>query len=338
MPFPFPEQSGVGTRQLRANAGLALPDLGRLQSDATKAIQLCAPAVPHVSLTASIGELFAGLPLLPGQSLLKGINSAAYGDEYLNLVFGLLPTLSDAKKFSSTMRDLSLKLWQLRRDAGRRVRRSWGYPLEQRAEVFGASELSNVNLYAANSGSLGFKQVTDYGGSSTTGSLGNFSQITQLLMRESRSCWFSGSFTYFLPEIPGLSGRIERYMSEHDRLLGLQMDSNAAWQLSPWSWLIDWFTDISENLAAIQVAHDDNLVMNYGYGMEKTVRSAVLKTSFLTPNPKIAEGAAFVNTAWETTTKRRIRANPYGFVSSADGGAWSPYRMAVLAALGITRA
>jgi len=115
------------------------------------------------------------------------------------------------------------------------------------------------------------------------------------------------------------------------------MDSNAAWQLQPWSWLIDWFTDISENLAAIQVAHDDNLVMNYGYGMEETVRSLVLKTTFTEPNPKVNRGTQFLQTAWETRTKRRIRANPYGFVSSANNGAWTPYRMAVLAALGISR-
>lgn len=154
-----------------------------------------------------------------------------------------------------------------------------------------------------------------------------------------REIQFSGSFTYHIPEIPGFSGRLEKYMSEHDRLMGLTLDAKAAWQLSPWSWLIDWFTDIRENIAAISVAHDDNLVMNYGYAMDHSVWNVTAKTMFAPSYTKLNFGATkFLNTSWKTEAKRRIRANPYGFVSSADGGFWTPYRMAVLAALGISRA
>lgn len=339
MPFKFSLETAITGRSLRSRDGIPAPDASDLESYGTKAIGLCAPGVPSVSVTTSVGELLLGLPSIPGYSLLKSGAFGTSGSEYLNIVFGIIPTLSDAKQLGKILSDLSMHLYQFRRDIGKRVRRNFVYPVQQVGDIFDSTEFSACNLFAGNTGQVGFKTNYDVpGGSSSTGSLGDFRSGTQLFMLETREIWFSGSFTYFLPELPGFSGRIERYMSEYDRLLGLTMDSSAAWQLMPWSWLIDWFTDISENLAAIQIAHDDNLVMNYGYAMDRSKRTVIMKTVFNPPSPRVnLGGSTFLNTMWETTSKRRIRANPYGFVSSADEGVWTPYRLAVLAALGISR-
>jgi hypothetical protein len=254
------------------------------------------------------------------------------------VVFGILPTLSDAKKFGKTLNELSLRLHQYRRDAGRHVRRGFNFELQQDVEVFGSESLEQILISAANTGTFGFDRNTNVigSGSSNLGSIPTSAVSTELFMHKSRSVWFDGSFTYFIPEIPGFSGRLEKYLVEYDRMLGLQMDSNAAWQLSPWSWLVDWFFDISENLAAIEVAHDDNLVMNYGYAMERTICTAVAKTQFL-PASLGTLGNSTLTTELRTETKRRVRANPYGFVKGSDESVWTPYRLAVLAALGISR-
>lgn len=341
MPFQFENNGVVGTRAIRSNQGIPLPTTDDLPSYGTRAMTLCAPSVPHVSLTASLGELAMGLPAIPGYALLRSGAFGSTGNEYLNMVFGIIPTLSDAKELSTVLKDLSTSLYQLRRDEGKRVRRSFHFPTEQRAEIFTSADLASANIAAASYGRLGFANrpgVGD-GGSSSLGDLGAFRTTTELFMSMRREIQFSGSFTYHIPEIPGFSGRLEKYMSEHDRLMGLTLDAKAAWQLSPWSWLIDWFTDIRENIAAISVAHDDNLVMNYGYAMDHSVWNVTAKTMFAPSYTKLNFGATkFLNTSWKTEAKRRIRANPYGFVSSADGGFWTPYRMAVLAALGISRA
>jgi hypothetical protein len=343
MPFRFALDPLYGTRICKSDVGIPAPDLTNddLPSYGTKAMSLCAPSVPHVSLVASVGELLQGLPAVPGYALLRSGAFSTSGDEYLNWVFGILPTLSDARKFAETLNSLSLSLYQLRRDEGKRVRRSFTFPVEQKTEIFAPADLGRAEVGASSYGRLGFSQISYPGdtGSSSLGYLGDFRGNTELFMSLRREIRFSGSFTYHLPEIPGFSGRLEQYMSEYDRLFGLSLDAKAAWQLMPWSWLIDWFTDITENLKAIEVAHDDNLVMNYGYAMESSVRTVIAKTTFSPSYTKLNFGGTrFLNTLWKTEVKRRIRANPYGFVSSADGGFWTPYRMAVLAALGISRA
>jgi hypothetical protein len=127
-------------------------------------------------------------------------------------------------------------------------------------------------------------------------------------------------------------------MVETDRLLGLTIDPSVAWQLSPWSWLIDWFIDIGDQMEALTVNFDDNLVLNYGYAMRTIERSIVAKVEYLdTALAHKASGLRFVDTSLTSTQKRRIRANPYGFVLQTDGDFWSSYRLAVLGALGFQR-
>jgi hypothetical protein len=256
-------------------------------------------------------------------------------------VFGLIPTHSDAVDIAKTMKTLSIRLLQLKRDAGRPVRRNLGLPIQQRSEIFQPTTdirlgSTNISVDCLENSNFGYNKVTDYGvGVGTAGSVRTQEAIPTFYMRETRKIWFSGSFTYQIPTIPGLSGKLENWLSEYDRLLGLSVNSSNAWQIAPWSWLIDWFLDIRQNLDAISVAHDDNLVVNYGYCMEQIERSEIAKVQF-TGGTGIA-GNPFVHTQSSLLSKRRIRANPYGFVKEADSSQWSAYRLAVLGALGISR-
>lgn len=172
MPFLF--DNGRTFDSKRAIPALMSSDL---ESYGTRAMSLTAPAVPHVSLSASIGELLLGLPSVPGYSLLKSGALGSAGSEYLNMVFGILPTLDDATKFGKVLRNLSVALHQYRRDVGRRVRRSFVYPTIQKGEIF---EGLTSSCYAGNSAQfLGFSKQTDYGtGSTSGGTLGDFSAST----------------------------------------------------------------------------------------------------------------------------------------------------------------
>jgi hypothetical protein len=158
-------------------------------------------------------------------------------------------------------------------------------------------------------------------------------------MNETRSTWFKGSFTYVLPELPGYPERLEKYLIETDRLLGLTFDASSAWQISPWSWLIDWFIDIGTQMDIMSVNFDDNLVLNYGYAMQEIKRSVVAEVNYDKSTDKARKACSldFVKTSLVSSQKRRIRANPYGFVLQTDGEFWSAYRLAVLGALGLSR-
>lgn len=336
LPFRFQNPNGTVSAVFTPDSILVPKDADDLPSYGTRAIGLCAPSLPHASLTAVLGELALGLPALPGYSLIRSGAFGSAGDEYLNLVFGVIPTISDAKKMARVLKDMSHSLYQLRRDVGKRVRRSFVFPEMRQVDILGPSDLGLSVCAVGNSGSFGFRTVSTMPGSSSAGIVTPPENGREMFVLQSREIWFKGSFTYFLPEIPGFSGRLEKYLSEADRLLGLQMDSKVAWQLTPWSWLIDWFTDIRENIAAVQVAHSDNLVMNYGYVMERSERTAIMKAQF-GARPGETYSGKQLNTEISTVTKRRLRANPYGFVSGSDNTVWTPYRLAVLAALGISR-
>jgi len=338
--WPLSDGPSSATRSWNLSTAIPSPDYSKLQSDGTFMLSQVAPGRPPVDLVATVGELFAGIPLLPGHALLRGGLLPSVGSEYLNIVFGLIPTHGDAVDVAKAMKTVSIRLLQLKRDQGRPVRRKMALPVSQKSEIFSGADLrtgsSNLTVNNVCNVTFGHNQVVDYGSSTgTIGSVKTTNAVPTFFMRESRKVWFSGSFVYFIPTIPGLSGKLEKYLSEYDRLLGLSLNSSNAWQLSPWSWLIDWFLDIRQNLDAISVAHDDNLVINYGYAMEQIERSIIAKTQFTSGTG--INGNPFVHTENTLISKRRIRANPYGFVNEQDSSQWSAYRLAVLGALGLTK-
>lgn len=334
-PFFFGSNLSGGSRYI-FNAGLPLPTSSDLAALGTRAISLCAPAVPEVSASSIFGELARDLPAFPGSTLLRSLQMSGFGDEYLNLVFGLIPTLADAKRLAKVLSTYTQRLHQLRRDAGRPVRRTWSFPQVTRAEILTGADLVGSNTQVIVGQQVGFdrKYSVGSGSSSTQRVANNYYAEQAVFIREVVDTWFSGSFTYVLPELPGVSGRFERYLVEMDRLLGIDLDSSAAWQLSPWSWLVDWFIDVSAQMDVISVNYDSNLVLNYGYAMQQTERSVVHKVVFKN-DPAL--GSTWINTAMRSRSQRRIRANPYGFVLQTDGEFWNAYRLAILGALGLSR-
>jgi len=340
MPFEFGGTT-VDQRKIFTPLLITPPTADRLKSDGTSLLTILSPASPQVSVTAALLELTLGFPAIPGH-ILSNLSIGGFGDEYLNAVFGLMPTYDDAVKIAKELRDISMKLHQIRRDQGRRVRRKGKLPVQSKSEIFGNSELGIPQIWTG----VPIDQTTRWNDSNPTNSAlsrvygfneqSTYPHEKQLFMTESRYVTFSGSFTYVLPEIPGFSGRLEQYLASMDALLGLSMSARIAWQITPWSWLVDWFLDIRQNIAAISLGHDDNHVVNYAYAMETVERQAVAKVTFTGPSP--IQNVSYVSTSIDAVFKRRIRANPYGFVSEADSGAWGPYRLAILAALGISRA
>lgn len=336
---PLFGREGWTTSLSRRRAGFPeLPSSGdtqRILSDGRRAIATVAPGRPEVSVTAMVLELMTGIPAVPGKAILQMKNLQAGGDEWLNLLFGLIPTHDDAIEFGQVLLDITRKLRAYRAQAGKMQRRRISFPASQRSEIYTNSQTNNGEIRFGPG--LGFGQHMYYGhlysSADTAGEYdGRSSEIFQM---EEREFTFSGAFTYYIPEMPGFSGRLGKYIQELDRMIGLSMDASTVWQITPWSWLVDWFFDIRQNIDLISLAHDDSLVMNYGYAMESLTRRTVCKVTFRTPSP--GTGVKFAVTSYEASRKRRVRASPYGFLSSSDSEDWSPYRWSVLAALGISR-
>jgi len=320
---------------------IPVPNADQLISDAKVLYQRAAPGQPEVDVSQFIAELFGDVPRIPGRALLAMRDLSSGGDEWLNLAFGVIPTIGDGLEIASVLKDVSQRYLQLRKQSGKFTRRGRSLPLSSRTKTFFSNDLNTQGSILAGPG-YGFDRLPITGGLSTTnayelraGPTAGVNPISELTMSETREVYFKGSFTYYLPVPSGLFGRLGKYVEEYDRVLGLQLDPASVWALTPWSWLIDWFTDVREMIKLATLNHDNNLVMNYGYAMETITRICLQKSRFAGGYSN--QGITYCSSYASSKSVRRIRANPYGFVSSGETSLLDPYRLAILGALGISR-
>jgi hypothetical protein len=170
------------------------------------------------------------------------------------------------------------------------------------------------------------------------------------LVRETKR-WFEGVFTYALPSSTDSWKRALGFGSDADALYGIALSPSVLWELTPWSWAVDWFTnagDVINNVTSFGLA---GLVMRYGYMMEESIERIVAEGRC--PDANVGDFAivgnnkqpAIVNlrhvpsgtyvVGTESVTKRRRPASPFGFSVGWEG--LSPTQLAITAALGITR-
>jgi len=148
---------------------------------------------------------------------------------------------------------------------------------------------------------------------------------------DTKKTWFSGEFVYRYPPVDAL---LVRRMRAYARsILGVSLSPDTLWNITPWTWLADWFGNAGDILANVSAISEDDLVMRYGYLMQEVKREISHVHNGVVPTwgtvPRTISG---------TTTyvvKSRIGASPYGFGMTWDD--LSPRQFAILAALGITR-
>jgi hypothetical protein len=292
----------------------AKPSNAQLDAWGTTAIARCDPTQAAVDMSVFIGELLReGLPSLAGVQTWQNRSSKAKsaGGEYLNVQFGWVPLVSEVRSLATAVKDAERILAQYERDAGRLVRRRYDFP----------SEPTLVH-------SGGLSHGRPLTSESTFGGQQYVNQTTSTIERK----WFSGAFRYWIPKNDLVSKTLGNYVLYADKLLGLELTPETLWNLAPWSWAIDWFTNVGDVLHNISAFNQDHLVMKYGYIMchqeVKRFRSW--------PGISIQGGFAGGGT-WEAVKYRKIRrtATPYGF--GVNLGSLSAYQWSILAALGMTK-
>jgi hypothetical protein len=139
-------------------------------------------------------------------------------------------------------------------------------------------------------------------------------------------------FTFYLP----LNFDPSSYVSKVNQLIDGKLSPATLWELSPWSWLVDWDLRIGDSIKANDLAKNDRLIMHYGYAMEHSVYTTDiswrLRDPFNSSYYKVLpqKGGYLVKTEY----KRRIRANPYGF-KVANSGGLTASQLGILGALGL---
>lgn len=284
-----------------------------------------APGKPSVDLGVALAEL-RELPMMLRETA-KGFHNvwkSLGGDfrswtpkmiasQFLNEQFGWVPFLSDCKRTFRTISHLSEGLIRVRRQNGRWIHRKG--MLGTSSDTMTVLDRSD---YSGMSPTLLYQGL----GSSSPGSC-QIEETTSVLR------WFSGSFKYYVPDID--TDAFRRRWTIHQ--LGLFPTPSMLWELTPWSWLIDWGTnlgDIIGNISNQSLGWADNLVARNAYLMG-TRRSDYVMTCHQNTN-----AGGFTYKAQATATwKSRSIASPFGFGLTASD--LSARQLAILASLGITR-
>jgi hypothetical protein len=336
--YPLRTSADVGSTDNRKDIRMKFsenfwpPDLSHsdevLDAYGTSAISLCKPTSSPANLTVALGELFReGIPSMVGHQAweTRAKDFRASGSEFLNVQFGWLPFIADIKSTASAIIDAEDLMTQYERDSGRLVRRRYEFPSSRETTV---TDMSNLSQYNPN-------QDVYAGNRVLIAKFNHDNQAERKLIREReivRKIWFSGGFTYHLPRDYYSRGKVGKAAFFASHFLGLELTPESVWNLAPWSWAVDWFTNIGDTLSNISDFATDGLVLRYGYLMEHTIikDTYTLGELQLEGYPRNSISSTFI-----TEVKKRRRATPFGF--GFDMAGLTDRQAAIIAALGISR-
>lgn len=318
-----------------------------LASFAQMAYARSAPTPEVFNAATFLGELREGLPTLVPDVLKAYIKDArrkvpsrhggnnmvrASGGDYLNFQFGWLPLVQDVKNAATALANATAQLAQ----EGERVQRSYSLPPSVSSELIqiGKTTLQTIGSHPGLVTDPEVLAELGVGGTSAGFAPPPGEGSVHKMRRNKR--WFTGEFSSFYR----LGFDPSSYIDRARELVNLDITPEVLWELSPWSWLVDWNLRLGDSLRANMLAHDDTLVMHYGYAMEETTYRSLHSISHpdgstSSSNRSWGNGTSS-DTSITTTYKRRIRANPYGFRVNTPA-AFTGGQLAILGALGLTK-
>nr|UJQ85863.1 MAG: hypothetical protein 1 [Leviviridae sp.] len=267
------------------------------------AIARTEPTNPAFDLATAIGELRAeGLPKLPGSTVREQTRLAkSAGGEFLNIEFGWLPLVRNVRDFATTVKNSDDILRQYQEGSHKVIQRSYEWPAEESSQAFETK----------------FAAYPSQAGQFSGGGRHNFS---------SRKTWFEVEYIYYLPTGGSINDKFRRYGSYARKLLGVDLSPEVLWNLSPWSWAADWFSNTGDVMHNISALGTDGLVLRNGYIMCHT-RDVRQSSGQLQGQHQVR-----VNI---TETKTRRGATPYGFGVAYAG--LTTKQKAIAAAVGLSR-
>lgn len=270
------------------------------------------PAKPEFNALNAAYELRELPALIRQRYLSSGLRGI--GSYYLALKFGWEPLLSDTRKMIDLQRHYQKVLRQLLRDNGRPVRR--GITLR---ETMSTPTVTGGTSYSV------FKPilVTQY--------YAEPPKYRQTVY-ETDKIWARARFRYWLPGGPK---DMVWQLKMLARIYGARPSPAVVYNAIPWTWLIDWFTNLGDVVDNLDAGVADRLAADYCYVMrtKKTIREVEASGKF-----RRKDGSQFSVSASSTAEafiKTRHRGDPFGFGENRND--LSPTQLAILGALGLSR-
>lgn len=177
------------------------------------------------------------------------------GNNWLAFQFGWKPLLSDIRKMVKAIFQIDSMLQNLIRNNG--------LPIRRRAKVFNDS--TSKVLSSANTIGINRNTWVDWPDRTNRYPSARY-EIKRSLQTE---VWASSSFIFYLKdiELPSVKQRLKL------GLLGMNPTPASVWNALPWSWLIDWLTNIGDILNNMSSIAGERLVAQYFYVMGRTLRT-----------------------------------------------------------------
>lgn len=275
-----------------------------LDAHGATAIARTEPTAPAFDLSTFLGEVMReGIPNIPGTQVRDRVKVAkASGSEYLNLEFGWFPLIRGVQDFCKAVEKSDTILRSYQEKANIPVKRSYEWP------IVSESKFTPCN-FSTEKVSRGF--FTDGGRFQT--------------VRQRR--WFEASYIYHLPTGSSQNDKFRRYGAYARKLLGIDLSPEVLWNLTPWSWAVDWFSNAGDVLHNVSAMGQDGMVLRYGHIMEHTERVTTDRGTHPTAGSMVHVQVE----EWKT----RRPATPFGFgvsFSSLTGK-----QIAIISALGLSR-
>lgn len=276
----------------------------------TTAIARTVPTNPSSSLSVALGEIYRdGFPRASVMTMSERTKKfKAIGDDYLNVEFGWRPFVSDVRALAHSVKDSKRILAAFQRGSERKIKRGMDFPSDPSISIM---KDVTVNLGVGRGSPKGWASIT-----------------------KNQETWFKGCYRYHVAGGQNLLAKMDRWESKANHLLGTRLTPDVVWELAPWSWAVDWITNVGDVMNNISAFSNDSLVMQYGYIMEHTLSEVSFGASgLITDGNKNVPYS--VSTTHKAEIKKRRQASPYGFGVSIDG--FSARQWAILGALGLAR-
>lgn len=241
-------------------------------------------------------------------------NLAGIGNYWLALKFGWQPLLNDIRNMVAFQQKAQNKLkWLLEKD---------GKPTRQSVNLLNTST-ETPGWSGANYGALQPVLVTQYYAEEPT---------YTWKRTDTEKVWATGRFRFWLPSGPRDIAWKRRMMAE---LFGLYPSPRVIYNMIPWSWLVDWFTNAGDCLSMLDTGVADRLAADYWYVMHNKTGtiSYDCRGKFYQQNgSKFELSASVLSTSF---LKFRSVGSPFGFNVNPNG--LSPMQLSILGALGLSR-
>jgi len=238
---------------------------------------------------------------------------------HVALQFGWLPLLSDAIKLVNTQRQAQKLYKQLLRDEGRPVRRK----ITLRDDSY-VHQTENYTLWNAEGGpSLNSYFFANWGNHPVVRKRGS-----------SRRVWAAAQFKYHLPPGPR---DIEWKRRQLEAIYGLYPSPAVVYNAIPWTWLIDYFTNLGHVVDNLSSTLEDRCAADYFYVMNQSTDWCTNdQTVHFYPVGKPGQIETHVVPSIHTrSTKLRLRGDPFGFGTPENS--LSGVQLSILGALGLSR-